>query len=254
MSETADPNRTSATQSTSPLLNYLEPATILTVSIGAVYYLGWLQVDSYLRRIGINHLSLNLPTTHYLKQGYLAVSIALIFVNFLGWSREAPKSWREALVSNLVVFTFLTLLLLPFGVSRQQYYFVVIFLVLVAIALAFATWTKRSLVQIAFQPGLRYRLLFLVLLFSLLSVRAMNDGEQQAKRAIEGKGFETSAITLVWKADAPKEVIGKELILILHHENRYFVVEKTSPAPAHPNVFVLPDEIVQYAVTSSRYP
>ena len=50
-----------STDLTKSFLRFLEPATILTVTIGAVYYLGWQYVDGYFRRIGINHLSLTCP-------------------------------------------------------------------------------------------------------------------------------------------------------------------------------------------------
>jgi hypothetical protein len=96
------------------------------MSQAAVYYLGWLHVDSYLTRLGINHLSLSLPTTYYLKQGYLSVSAAMAFINLFAWyQRPAPKDRVEAAVTNTLVVFILVSVLLPYLVnaSRQLFYF-----------------------------------------------------------------------------------------------------------------------------------
>jgi hypothetical protein len=234
---------------------YLERATILTISIGALYYLGWLQVDSYLRRIGINHLSLNLPTTHYLRQGYLAVSITLLFVNlFSSQEQPAPKNKRDALLINLILLPLLIFVLFPnSSLSRQQYYFNLFVLGIVILPLVVATFRRQSVFHIPPSLNLIHRILLLLFVFALLSVRAMNEGDLRGKKAIEGNSSEVSGITFVWNNEIPADIEGKQLILILHHEDKYYVVERASPAPVHPRVYIVPDDIVKYATTASLW-
>jgi hypothetical protein len=75
-------------------------------------------------------------------------------------------------------------------------------------------------------------------------------GDTLGKKTIEGRYPNTSGITFAWKGEAPSDIEGKQLLLILHHEDKYYVVEKAIPAPESPRVYIVPDELVKYASTS----
>jgi len=239
----------------STIIKYLEPATLLTISLGAVYYLGWIQVDSYLRRIGINHHSLNLPSTYYLRQGYLAVSISLILINVVAWNkRPARDTVKDAILLNLIPLLLLILMLFPdASLSRQQYYFNLAFLVMVLVLLICLTVVRKSAVHLLLSPSLFYRFGFALTVFTILGVRAMNVGDLNGKLAVEGRSSEVSGITFVWKDTIAPDIEGKQLVLILHNEGKYYVVERATTAPAHPRVYVVPDDMVKYASTTSLW-
>ena len=65
---------------------------------------------------------------------------------------------------------------------------------------------------------------------------------------IEGDSGNTFTINFSWKENPPTEIEGKELILIIHSEGKYYVVEKQKPAPEFPEVYIIPDEQVKFAV------
>ena len=73
-------------------------------------------------------------------------------------------------------------------------------------------------------------------------------GEYHAKNLVEGDTDQLFIINFSWKENSPKEIEGKELMLIIHQEGKYFVVSKQKPAPEYPEVYIIPDDQIKFAV------
>ncbi len=254
-------NKNNLPEPTKTALNFLEPATILTLMIGAVYFLGWTYMDGYFRRVGINHLSLNLSTTYYLQQGYLAATAFLVLLNVFHLYRDesAKKDVEvkrvEAFVPNLSILIVIVLLFFPYPrVSPHSFIYFLMTIIPVLLILAISTWRKSSIFHIFSKLSWLGRFFITLFIFSLLTLHALNRGARDGKWAVEGKGSGgTSLVSFVWKDTSPTELEGKQLILIIHDQERYYVVERVDPAPDYPYVFIIPDDMLKYAITSSPH-
>jgi len=89
-----------------------------------------------------------------------------------------------------------------------------------------------------------FSIIFLCISLALSS----NLGVTHAIHLIEGDGDNTFSINFTWKENPSTEIEGKELILIIHSEGKYYVIEKQKPAPEFPEVYIIPDEQVEFAV------
>jgi len=96
-------------------------------------------------------------------------------------------------------------------------------------------------------PTLPGRLFLILFIFAIVGLHASNDGQQAGKRIVEANG--STVITFAWKDSSPKELDGKQLILVIHNRDKYYIVEKSDPAPDYSHVFIIPDEMVMYATT-----
>jgi hypothetical protein len=57
-------------------------------------------------------------------------------------------------------------------------------------------------------------------------------------------------VKLTLKENILPEIDGKELILVLYHNGKYYIANKERPAPAFPKIYVVPDEQIKVAVLS----
>lgn len=207
-------------------------------------------MDGYFRRIGINHLSLDLSTTYYLKQGYIAISAFILLVSMFQTARDKPaQSYGEVLRDNGVVLFMVVMLFLPYPrISHDAKFNSILSIISVGALLAILTWQKKSVFHRFAPPTMLGRLFLILFIFAIVGLHASNDGQQAGKRIVEAN--RSTAITFVWKDTSPKELDGKQLILVIHNRDKYYVVERSDPAPDYPHVFIIPDEMVKYATTS----
>lgn len=234
------------------LTRVIEPATLLTVTIGGAYFLGWIQIESYCYRIGLSHVSLNLPTTYYLIQGYLGAFVLSFTINLYQWKGEEPPESRP--LALLVNFSSLggLFLLLIFGLFTYTGFF---WPILIVFAILFSVSFVCSLSMISL-PNLLLKnhsvgksYLLFIFCFAFLSLNSYVSGIHSAERTLEGKSG--IAITLNGIDDLNQQLAGKDLILVLHNDSTYFVVERSTVAQSHPNVYVIPDESVRFVKTTA---
>lgn len=74
-------------------------------------------------------------------------------------------------------------------------------------------------------------------------------GEDSAEKLIEGDLPHLSTINFCLNESSPifEEMGGKELILIIHQEGKYYIVNKQKPAPENPKVYIIPDDQIKFA-------
>ena len=89
-------------------------------------------------------------------------------------------------------------------------------------------------------------------IFMLALVASGYFGMVNARDMIEGDHDPTFLINFSWKEDTPKEIEGKELILIIYNDHKYYVVAKQKPAPNYPETYIIPDDQIEFASTKKN--
>jgi hypothetical protein len=237
------------------IVRYLEPATILTLIVGSVYYIGWSYTDAYFERIGIQHDSLNFPTSFYLKQAFWALSIGIIFIS--AFKKNAGKQTKaETLIDNLYKNQFGVLLFagaLILGIIEYpdaHSYYIFGIAVISFIATLWLLIKKKSIGSYFRADTLVKRIPLVVLAFLTLVMVARILGEVHAKKKIEGTLNNVSTIVFTWKDAPPQELIDKQLVLIIHIDGNYYVTVREIPAPKFPKIYIIRDDEIKYAETN----
>lgn len=102
--------------------------------------------------------------------------------------------------------------------------------------------------QNRFLSTFRSKALAIVIFLIIFLMIPMIVGEYHAKQLIEGDEDQLFMINFSWKEKSPKDIDGKELMFIIHQEGKYYVVNKQKPAPQYPEVYIIPDEQIKFAV------
>jgi len=111
----------------------------------------------------------------------------------------------------------------------------------------FLSVRKINLIIVTLNILKRAELLGFILILMIFILAAALLGSYHAKKL--GEGTLSDVIGIEFKTKRTfTEIDNKKLILILHNEGKYFVVEKQNPLPEYPNVFILPDEQVEFAI------
>ena len=71
-------------------------------------------------------------------------------------------------------------------------------------------------------------------------------GCENAKNLIEGDRSDTLFVNFSWKDEPTKEIDGKDLILIIYNDHKYYVVAKQKPAPNNPEIYIIPDDLIEF--------
>ncbi|HVE55998.1 MAG TPA: hypothetical protein VNB22_04165 [Pyrinomonadaceae bacterium] len=238
---------------------FIEPASILTLMIGAIYYIGSSYFDSYFNRLGINHLSVELPTAVYLKHGYLATLLlwgvgAALYASHSQYKNKSGKQfkWLVIFAFNLILPTVFLAVAYDSFVRYFGFSVFLIFTLLVLIAVIFLTYQKKPITGIFNAHPIMRTFVLILLAFAFLTFTAFTFGRIAGTRTIEGNhNLEPAFIKFQWKETPLTELEGKRLILILHNDDKYFVVEHQNPAPENPRVYIVPDDVVKLAEIST---
>jgi len=134
-----------------------------------------------------------------------------------------------------------------FYLSHAQWPLIRIYLVLLVIILFGICYAIKH--PISHTSAHRCKLMLLPIIFLSMSLALSSFmGVTHAIHQIEGDGDNTFTINFSWNEHPPTEIEGKELILIIHSEGKYYVVAKQKPAPEFPEVYIIPDAQVEFAV------
>lgn len=93
---------------------------------------------------------------------------------------------------------------------------------------------------------------FMILFLLISFCSSLFVGDYHAKSLVEGEIGDLYMINFSWKENPPKEIEGKELMLIIHQESKYYVVNRQKPAPEYPEVYIIPDDQIKFAVMKKK--
>ena len=172
------------------------------------------------------------------------IAIIVSFSYIVGWV------YAQAYFSRLGILHESLNLPALFYLSHAHWPLLRIFLASIMIILFRMYYVKKYPISRPSTPAhkvVRLVALSIIFLFTSLALSS-NLGVTHAIHRIEGDSDNIFMINFSWKENPLSEIEGKELILIIHSEGKYYVVEKQKPAPEFPEVYIIPDEQVEFAV------
>ena len=131
-----------------------------------------------------------------------------------------------------------------------EYIILVIIMIILLIYLTKISRYYNKLLNLKKDNFLVFSLIIILISFMFLNISMIFSGyvgEVHATRMIEGKNPYIS-INISWNENPMIEIDNKELILILHNEGNYYIVNKQYPAPEFPEIYVISDDQIKYAV------
>lgn len=222
------------------LSQYIEPATIVTVIIGALYLIGWFFVLGYYSRLNIYSLFFEFTLLYYLKMAFLPIYISGLFlaISLFGiFNNTILSAFRR----NLIFFLF-GILMIVFGI-REDISFIVPLSLLFLLILIVMSIKKFTIVDTFWNINFASKMFVLMSIFIIIMTFSGFLGDQTAQNRIESNNI----ITFHWKGDIPNEIEGKELVLITILDENYYVVERQSPANKHPEVYLISKDQIEFA-------
>jgi hypothetical protein len=224
----------------------LDSAVLLALVPGVPYVVGYVQSRAYFRRLSLQPEELDFPTAYYVSVSPAALALTALAVAALLLTRGLnPAGFKERLLGNAPVAV-CALLLVYFsaihagGVVRSL-------LLLAGIAtLSFALLMSAKHDYTFAQGFFRgdgvaiLAMAFLVVLTCF--VGASTIGANNARRLIEGE--RGSFVVLRIKDHQLPHIDGEEFVLVMLRHDSYYLVQRQTPAPKHPLVYVVPAQHV----------
>src|SRR5688572_19149838 len=159
---------------------FIEPATILTVSVAAVYLIGWSYLGGYFQRVGFLPNSLALPTSHYLEQGSgTIITVWLIFGCVFIGAKSNKLQWVFRILPLLLTLAWSAFLLFTSSQFRKD----IVIGALVGACLILFIGPERLIRLIPSAP--QERIIMAVFFYGLLIYGARIAGGYTGKKAVE---------------------------------------------------------------------
>ena len=238
------------------ILKIIEPATIIAILFGATYFYGWIYIKFYFAAFGIQHKYLDLPIYFYVNEAILP----LIFILLISWWSLSGENDNISTIKQSIRHNVLILIaaIIIFFLGIKEYpinraYILFTISVFILILFIIALITKFSLLTNWKNFDMKEKITYTILFFMFFFIVAAYSGAINAINTIEG----TSTVEIVnfsWKDNPPEEFKNKELILVMHYKENFYVIEKQKPAPDYPELFIIPDDKIKYATIKRSNP
>ena len=228
----------------------LEPVIIIALVTGVLYFIGYYYYRSYFSRLSLPDTVLNFPTAVYMREAliYCFAFAGLVLPSFLNADKK-PQTFRQAAIGNLPLLA-MGVLGIIYSVRIYHNWIELIFLLFGAIVILvnFLILSKHhiSITHYFYRSSWSMRLIFLVPLVLAICLLASYFGQVHATKLIEGSLRNSMIITLELK-DGTIFQEGKQLILIMHNNGKYYVAERQTRAPKYPPVYVISDNQIAIA-------
>lgn len=228
----------------------LEPAIIITLVTGTLYMIGYVYHISFFSRLSLPDRTLILPTAIYLREAILYCLLFLMIglPSFIGADKK-PRTFLQALRGNLLGMTFAALGIIYViriysnWVDLWRLFLGPIPILVISLVLA---KRRRSMAHLAYRSSWLMRGWFATSAVAFTAFLAITFGEIHATKVIEGTLYNSMVISLEFK-DGTNFQEGKELILIMYHNGKYYIVERQHKAPKYPSVHIISDTEIAVA-------
>lgn len=247
----------------------------MTVFFGIIYFLYCLiYTSSHFKYFGIDHKMFNIPIYIYQAYGISSFISLLIGVLFAGMIFPMLKNFifNDTFPKGMGFIKKYLFIIIDFGSAILIYLLAIKYVIPLIIQPHFVNFANIIIGAILlFQLAWKYLLnkwvpnvfnnseinriiliIFIVgLLLGTLLFVAISNGENDAILTVEGtKG---NFIDFSWKTGTlPEEFKSMELILITYRNGNYYVVKHQKPAPNYPDVFIIPEDKIEFATISNK--
>lgn len=227
------------------ILNYFaEPASIIAFITACLYFVGFGYYSSYLSRFSIPMRFINIDTIEYVRVGFSPIIFLGVFIAmfFMTWS-NAPKNRLEAFSGNLLMFIFLFIYIVTD--PNRKFIDNVILLVLI-LFLIFLSYHKYSMAYFFYKKGFAFKIgLIFIILLGLFNISVFW-GDITANELIHGQR-DRLEIQLFLKDKMNIELQNKNFILVMLHDNKYYISEINETASEYPKLYIIPTDEVEMA-------
>lgn len=238
-------------RATSAYGKFAESALFITACTCAAYMVGWFYYEAYFNRLSIHHDSLNLSPIYYVRKAFFPVVMFGILIHFsLRDAASPPRTRPTAFRHNLILFVFAGLAV-HFVVTvfpGVVAYFIFIPSFALVCLLVSLSLKRKSFANIIFKSPFPVRVTGGLVVFLGLLIFATFLGRLSAQKYTEGTHGNVITVHLHLKPSSPLKLPKEELLLILHANGSYYVIEKQVHLPEYPTVYVIPDSEVLGAV------
>ena len=231
-------------------IRLFEPAIIIALVTGALYLIGYIYHESFFSRLSLPNRILNLPTAVYLREAfvYCLLFVTLGLPSFIDADKR-PRTFLQALKGNLLGMAFAALgtiyIIRTYSnwTDLRRLFLIPIPVLVTCLALA-----KRriSMAHSVYKGSWLTRIWFAALAIVFTSSLAAVFGDIHATKLIEGSLHNSMVISLEFK-DGTNFQEGKQMIFIMHHNGKYYMVERQFKAPKHPSVYIISDDQIAIA-------
>ena len=231
--------------------NLAEPTIFGAITTAFFYILISGYYDSYFKRLSIPFYSLDLPFTFYLYSAhwilYFIYYILLFFMLSDGLKRgfeaysKASKYDKVAIMITQIILIMAGLFVLSPFIDCGWNLSIIIFSVLIPIIFILFLKDKHTKGKI----DQEFVILAIFLLLVVSTTIPPNLGRSAAENLIRGEegSFEAK---LDLKNGNP-DLLSRTLILVIHSNNKYYLVEKNESIPKEVKLYIIPDDQIKMA-------
>ncbi|MFC1743057.1 hypothetical protein ACFL35_03610 [Candidatus Riflebacteria bacterium] len=231
---------------------FLEPATVFTLTASGMYLAGRSYADSFYGRFGIDHNSFDFPTVFYLVNGFFPLLFCvLLLVVALFLAKDQPDTYYGAFKGNfLAIIVAVSLVFIGIQEYRGQEYlskginifilFMAFWLILLSVII---TLKKKSLGKYLWEMNLIQRFVGFIFLLLFCNIIANCTGSAKAENLINGRDDFVRYIKFKFKTDSPAfaAIEKKQFILIIHRNEKYYVTEPLKKRVINPRILIIPE-------------
>lgn len=225
-----------------------ESTIFVAIATTSLYFVGFGYYLSFFRRLSIPNKFLGIQTVEYFIVGfpYILILSYIVAVFFLVWSKS-PRSRFDAFKGNLIFFIIILILLINIMSTEEDNLTASLFIgggIFVMLLFTILTIKKLSMAYFLYESSLSLKILFLLIVISGCFFLANLAGDNDAKKLIQGEGYE---IQLSLKDKTDTLLLNKTLMLVMQHDDKYYVVEKNESAQRSPQVYIIPSDQIEIA-------
>lgn len=248
-------NDKDATSPPNTLFRYLESSLIITLISTSLYFIGYGYYSSFFGRLSLPHNGLNLPISFYFQDIWpiWLFGIFIILISFYFGYKKPPTNFMEAAFGNLVVIitSIIGIIwLLPTAFEFNAYNSitaskgVLTFLFIIFFCTVSAGKKHFSLAHFFYKFDSKGRLIIVMFYILFIFILASFYGNIHATLLLGGFDGQEASLELNEKNN---DMQSKSLMLVLHYDRNYYLVEKNISLPKYPLMYIVPDDQVKIA-------
>jgi len=228
--------------------NLAEPAIIVVITTAFFYMVVAGYYISYYKRLSISFYSLDLPLTFYLYAGnnilnsiyWLIISLFFIRTVYYGITayKKIEKNKETAFMYlMLIVYSIVVVTSILNFIKNVFVLFMILLMILISIPFFNKAYKEKSYKTFDF---ITLSFIFIFLIF--ISIPS-NLGNISAESLVRG-----DAGNLEVKLDLDNkspDLLNKTLMLVIHSDSKYYLVEKNESVPKEVNLYIIPDDQIK---------
>lgn len=222
-----------------------KPALIVIYITALLYLAGYSYYQSFFLRLSIPFLLLTIQPIDYITAFFFPILILGICIAyfFSVWS-HFPRSFLEALQGNVVIiylFLFYSIAFLNLEISNEIKTPFILFCIIAILYIIYLSYKKISMAYLCFKKN--YMILFLFGVIIFIYNLGLFFGLSDAENLIHGNNPNILEISLKDKTN--NQFLNKILVLVMLHDNAYYVIERNATSSNYHKLYIVPIEQVE---------